>query len=92
MGGWGIPAFTDFIMKERTDPMRPLNMYMHSLAGVREDNEMFDEIRSVIGSIYLAPFRQPNVYSFISSPSIPSFIGVDDPTSGLRRNLRNLVK
>ena len=30
--------------------------------------------------------------SFTSNPSIPAYKGVDDPTSSLRRTLRNMVK
>ena len=46
----------------------------------------------MLGAIYLAPFRHPNVYSFTSYPSIPAYKGVDNLTSSLRWTLRNMVK
>lgn len=66
-------------------------MYAQGLAVIREGSETYEESKSVLGAIYLAPFRQPNVYSFTSNPSIPAYKGVDDPTSSLR-TLRNKVK
>ena len=82
----------DFITKEKTDPMRPVNMFIQNLAEIDESSESFSEIKSVVGALYLAQFRNPNVYSFMSNPMIPAYQGVDDPTSSLRRILRNMVK
>ena len=57
-------------------------MYAQSLV------ETYKESKSVLGAIYLAPFRHPNMYSFTANLSIPAYKGVDDPTS----SLRNMVK
>ena len=92
MGGWGVPAFIDFITKEKTDPMRVINMYIQGLVEVDETAECYEEVKKVVGAIYLAKFRNPNVYAFMSNPTIPAYQGVDDPTSSLRRILRNLVR
>ena len=67
-------------------------MYLQVLAEIREGSETYEESKSVLGAIYLAPFRHPNVYSSTSNPSIPAYKGVDDPTSSWRRTLRNMVK
>ena len=88
LGGWGFPAFIDFVTKEKTDPMRPTNMYAQSLTEIKEGSETYKESITVLGAIYLALFRHPNVYSFTASLSIPAYKGVDD----LRRILRNMVK
>ena len=71
LGGWGFPAFIDFVTREKTDPMRPVNMYAQGLADIKEGSESYKECKSVIGAIYLTPFRNPNVYSFTSNQSIP---------------------
>ena len=92
LGGWGFPAFIDFMTKEKTDPMRPVNMYVQCLAELDEHSESYKEVKSFIGVLYLAQFRNPNVYSFMANPTIPAYQGVDDPTSSLRRMLRNMVK
>jgi len=92
LGGWGFPSFIDFITKEKTDPMRPVNMFVQNLVEVNEGAESFSEIKSVVGALYLAQFRNPNVYSFMANPTIPAYQGVDDPTSSLRRILRNMVR
>ena len=78
--GWGFPAFIDFETKEKTDPMRPVNMYVQGLVELSEGTESYDEVKSVIGAIYLAQFRNPNVYSFTANPTIPAYKGVDDPS------------
>ena len=83
LGGWGFPAFIDFMTKEKKDPMRPVNMYVQCLAEPDEHSEWFKEVKSVIGVLYLAQFRNPNVYSFLANPAIPAYQGVDDPTSSL---------
>ena len=49
-------AFTNFVTKEKTDPMRPINMYVQVLAEIREGSETYEESKSVLGAIYLAPF------------------------------------
>lgn len=67
-------------------------MFIQALAEVDEGAECFGEIKSIIGAIYLVQFRNPNVYSFMSNPTIPAYQGVDDPTSSLRRILRNMVR
>ena len=92
LGGWGFPSFVDFVTKEKMDPMRPVNMFVQGLAEVDEGAECFGEIKAVIGALYLAQFRNPNVYSFMANPTIPAYHGVDDPTSSLRRILRNMVR
>ena len=87
LSGWGFPSFMDFITKEKTDPMCPVNMFVQSLAEIEETAESLEEIKSVIGALYLAQFRNPNVYSFMANPTIPAYQGVDDPTLSLRRIL-----
>ena len=84
LGGWGFPAFSNFITKEKTDPMLLVNMFVQGLAEIDEAAESFEEIKSVIGAVYLAQFRNLNVYSFMSNPTIPAYQGVDDLTSSLR--------
>ena len=54
LGGWGFPSFVDFITKEKTDPMRPVNMFIQGLAEVDKGAECFREIKAVIGALYLA--------------------------------------
>ena len=71
--------------------MRPVNMFVQALSEVDEGAECFPEIKAVIGAVYLAQFRNPNVYAFMANPTIPAYKGVDDPTSSLRRILRNMV-
>ena len=92
LGGWGFPSFVGFVTKEKTDPMRPVNMFVQGLAEVDEEAECFGEIKAVVGALYLAQFRNPNVYSFMANPTIPAYHGVDDLTSSLRRILRNMVR
>lgn len=67
-------------------------MFVQGLAEVDEEAECFGEIKAVVGALYLAQFRNPNVYSLMANPTIPAYQGVDDPTSSLRRILRNMVR
>jgi len=43
--GWGFLLFVDFITKEKTDPMRPVNMFVQNLVEVDEGAESFKEIK-----------------------------------------------
>ena len=92
LGGWGFPALIDMITKEKTDHMRPLNMFVQRLANIPESSASIPEVKQLVGACYLADMRNPSVYSFMVAPQIPTFRGVDDPDASLRRALRNLLK
>ena len=51
LGDWGFPAFIDFVTKEKTNPMRPLNMYMQGLAEISPGAESYNKIKSVFGAV-----------------------------------------
>ena len=87
LSGCGFPAFVDLFTKEKTDLMRPTNIYAQALAEIKEGSKSYEKCKSVLGAIY-----HPNVYSFTSYPLIPAYKGVDNPTSRIRLTLRNMVK
>ena len=91
MGGWGFPAYIDFCTKEKTDPMRPVNVLVHKVATENRDPSAVEGIKRVISALYCGGFRVPNVWSLLSAPQVPTFEGILDCSGHLRAVVRRVI-
>ena len=91
MGGWSFPAYIDFCIKEKTDPMRPVNVLVHKVATEDKSEKTVDTIKQVIGALYCGPFRMPNVWSLLSAPQVATFEGILDCSGHLRSIVRKVI-
>jgi len=87
VGGWGVTAYTDFMVKERTDPFRPVNFIIQRMARFLKQagSKGLDELQRYISAIYFRKFRSLNVWGFLATPLAVSVAGVSDREGPLRR-------